>query len=123
MTKKQYSLTDQELYTILAALRFYRERDQGAPESRSDEIHAIATKGGEETILDNDDVEKLYEWLATNGKKQDQLQEAAPELLEACEQFVRAIEGYERRTGKLQLHPCVDRARAAIAKATKAALK
>ena len=44
---------------------------------------------------------------------------AHDELLAACEDFVYAIEGYEKRTGIIQFHPSVDRARAAIAKARK----
>lgn len=42
---------------------------------------------------------------------------AAPDLAEACEAFIDAIEGYERRTGILHLHPCVNQARAALTKA------
>lgn len=42
---------------------------------------------------------------------------AAPDLLAACREFVVAIEGYEKRTGNLQLHPCIDQARAAISRA------
>ena len=41
---------------------------------------------------------------------------AHDELLAACEDFVYAIEGYEKRTGIIQFHPSVDKARAAIAK-------
>ena len=42
---------------------------------------------------------------------------AAPDLLEALKEVMEGIEGREKRTGIIQLVPCVDKARAAIAKA------
>ena len=42
---------------------------------------------------------------------------AAPELLAACEALVEAIEGHEARTKVYQMHPAIEIARAAIAKA------
>ena len=41
---------------------------------------------------------------------------AAPDLLDACVDFVEAIEGYEQRTGNFQHHLSLEKARAAIAK-------
>jgi len=38
-------------------------------------------------------------------------------LLAACKALVEAIEGHERRTGVMQMHPAVERARAAVAQA------
>lgn len=46
------------------------------------------------------------------------LMAAAPDLLEACKAMAEAIEGHERRTGHMQMHPAVEQARAAVANAT-----
>lgn len=54
-------LTFEELSTILAALRFYQENGQGDPANRSDDIHDIATDGGEITSLDDAGIDVLCE--------------------------------------------------------------
>jgi len=38
--------TNQEKNTLIAALHFYLEHDQGEPNSRSDHIHALACGDG-----------------------------------------------------------------------------
>lgn len=56
-------LSDQEWATILAALRYYDNHDQGEPSSRSDEIHELATaeafEGQEVISLDSDGIVEL----------------------------------------------------------------
>lgn len=42
---------------------------------------------------------------------------AAPKLLNACEEMISQLEGYERRTGIIQFASAWNNARAAIAKA------
>lgn len=55
-------LTDADLATILAALRFYQQAGQGDPDNRSDDIHEIATNGGEVmSSLDADGIDDLCE--------------------------------------------------------------
>ena len=55
------NVDSQEFNTILAALRFYQENDQGTPSSRSDAIHDLATNGDAEVSLDNDAIDGLCE--------------------------------------------------------------
>ena len=55
-------LTDTDLATILAALRFYQQGGQGDPANRSDDIHDIATNGGEVmSSLDDAGIDDLCE--------------------------------------------------------------
>lgn len=64
-------VSKEEHATILAALRFYQERDQGDPMFRSDAIHHIATAGGDDNItsLDDEGIDELCERINTaNGK-------------------------------------------------------
>lgn len=58
MTKIE--LDQQELNTVLAALRFYQENGQGDPYNRSDAIHEIATFD-DETSMDADGIDALCE--------------------------------------------------------------
>jgi hypothetical protein len=53
----------QEFHTILAALRFYQEHDQGEPANRMDAIHDIATGGGDVISLDDSGINELCERL------------------------------------------------------------
>ncbi len=46
-----------------------------------------------------------------------QLTSERNDLLAACEALCQAVEGHEQRTGVTQMHPAIDTARAAIAKA------
>jgi len=62
------------------------------------------------------DAVKNHEEANANAAFIVQACNAHDELLAACEDFVYAIEGYEKRTGIIQFHPSVDKARAAIAK-------
>lgn len=58
----QYELDDAEHATVMAALRFYQQHDQGEPGSRSDEIHDLATNGGEVmSSLNADGIDELCE--------------------------------------------------------------
>ena len=57
------ALTPQELNTVLAALRFYQEHDQGDPARRSDRIHEIATGCGENVSLDDQGIDDLCDKL------------------------------------------------------------
>jgi len=60
-----HRLDTQELNTILAALRFYHENEQGEPANRSDEIHEIAT-AGDQISLDQDGINQLCNKLKDN---------------------------------------------------------
>lgn len=53
----------EEVATVLAALRFYRQKGLGDPDNRSDDIHDIATDGGDLTSLDADGIDDLCERL------------------------------------------------------------
>lgn len=53
------------LSTILAALRFYQEHGQGDPANRSDELHELATCGGECISLDDSAIDELCERINT----------------------------------------------------------
>lgn len=41
------TIDEAQYATILAALRYYQSKGQGEPDNRSDDIHEIATNGGE----------------------------------------------------------------------------
>lgn len=56
-------LDNQELATVLAALRYYQAQGMGEPENRSDAIHDLATNGGEVTSLDDTGIDSLCERL------------------------------------------------------------
>lgn len=56
-------MNNQELATVLAALRFYQANGQGNPANRSDAIHDIATAGDEVISLDDDGIDDLCERL------------------------------------------------------------
>jgi len=60
-------LDDQELSTVLAALRLYQDQGLGSPANRSEAIHEIATNGGEIVSLDTDGIDELCEKLNTTG--------------------------------------------------------
>lgn len=53
------SLSREELATVLAALRHYQSCGYGDPAEREDEIHEIATDGGDLTSLDEADIDEL----------------------------------------------------------------
>ena len=59
------------------------------------------------------------EWWGHLGDKTkpSKLMAQRDALLAACKALVEAIEGHERRTGVMQMHPAVERARAAVAQA------
>jgi hypothetical protein len=65
----QYEIDNEELATILAALRTYQEAGYGEPCNRPDRIQDIATQGDgtEYTSLDADDIDELCERLNTGG--------------------------------------------------------
>lgn len=62
-------LNEEELATILAALRFYQSEGMGNPDNRSDAIQEIATNAGELTSLDSDDIDALCERINSGGIK------------------------------------------------------
>lgn len=51
----------QEIATIIAALRYYQENNQGFPGARSAMIHEIATDGGTTTSLDEEGIDELVD--------------------------------------------------------------
>ena len=56
-------MTNQELATVLAALRFYQEAGMGAPDNLPSYIHDIATDSGEVISLDGRGIDELCEKL------------------------------------------------------------
>lgn len=53
-------LDDAERATVLAALRYYQREGMGDPMNRDDDIHEIATDGGEvDSSLDDDGIDEL----------------------------------------------------------------
>ncbi len=54
-------ITDQELNTILAALRYYQANGQGDPANREQGIHDIATNFDEQISLDAAGIDELCE--------------------------------------------------------------
>lgn len=56
-------LTNQELNTILAALRFYQDEGMCEPDNRSDGIHDIATNGNADISMDLEGIDALCEKL------------------------------------------------------------
>ncbi|MBS7812392.1 hypothetical protein [Roseococcus pinisoli] len=63
MAKITFTADQVEHATILAALRFYQEKGMGEPDNRSNEIHHIATDGGEVISLDTAGIDALCEKL------------------------------------------------------------
>ena len=58
-TIDQFS-SDAELHTIIAALRFWQQHGQGDPLNRTDEMHDLATNGGELcSSLDDEGIDDL----------------------------------------------------------------
>jgi hypothetical protein len=64
-------LTNAELSTVLAALRYFQEDDMGDPENRSDRIDDIATDMGEENSLTTHEIDELCEKLNVAGVHDD----------------------------------------------------
>lgn len=58
---------DDELNTILAALRFYQEAGMGDPANRSDFIQAIACPTDDHTSLDAAAIDELCERINLPG--------------------------------------------------------
>jgi hypothetical protein len=56
-------VSEQDLATVLAALRFYQEHGQGDPANRSDQIHDLATNCDQVVSLDEDGIDELCERL------------------------------------------------------------
>ena len=67
MGDRTLSVSNQDFNTIIAALAFYREHEQGEPANRTDEIHELAcgeARGMDEDIsLDDDGIRELIERL------------------------------------------------------------
>ncbi len=64
------AVTEQEFYTIIAALRFYQESGMGDPGNRSDDIHALACNGDDVVSLDAVGIDNLCERINTGGSLQ-----------------------------------------------------
>lgn len=62
-TRRRYALNNEELATVLAALRFYQGELCGNPDCRPDDIHEIATNGGALVSLDDNGINALCERL------------------------------------------------------------
>jgi len=62
-------LEQAEIDTILAALRYYQENGQGDPANRSDDLHDLATRGGESISLDSDGIDDLCERINTDSPR------------------------------------------------------
>lgn len=56
-------ISDHELHTILAALRYYQESCQCVAANRSEWIEDLATNGGEVTALDTASIDDLCDRL------------------------------------------------------------
>ena len=54
-------VSDEELHTLVAALRAYQECGYGQLSNRPDHIHEIATDGGHCASLDDDGIDELVE--------------------------------------------------------------
>lgn len=67
-------ITNQERDTILAALRFYQSKGLGDPANRPDEIHDIATCGGEGISLDDAGIDDLCERLNVEQEAPDPIE-------------------------------------------------
>lgn len=57
------ALSREELATVLAALRHYQSCGYGDPMEREEDIHEIATSGGDLTSLDDAGIDELCERL------------------------------------------------------------
>lgn len=58
---RMFEFTDQELSTILAALRYYHHEGMGDPENRPDWLHKIATNNEWETSMSAEEIDDLCE--------------------------------------------------------------
>ena len=68
-------LDNDEISTILAALRFYQQNGLGDPANRPLDIHDIATNGEQETSLDDDGIDRLCEKLNVSEELTDSCKE------------------------------------------------
>lgn len=64
MTPTIFKGSDEELHTVIAALRFWQQQGMCEPCNRSDELQDLATNGDEVTSLCDEDVDALVESLA-----------------------------------------------------------
>jgi len=58
-------MTDQEIATILAALRHYQKSGFGEPRARPLDIHEIATSADQVVSLDDEGIDALCEKINT----------------------------------------------------------
>lgn len=61
MTKSRFTGFDDELHTIIAALRFWQKMGMCEPQNRSDEFQDLATNGDAVTSLCSVDVDTLVD--------------------------------------------------------------
>lgn len=81
-------LSREQNSTILAALRFYQANNQGDPDSRSAEIHELATGGGEDlTSLDDEGIDDLCEALNCQPEESHGMLETVAELVADLERI------------------------------------
>ena len=67
MRKKLYTLDAQHVATIRAALMFYNDKGQGDPANRSDWVHDLATDGDNQTSMDEQGINELYQYFTLGG--------------------------------------------------------
>lgn len=72
---------DEDLHTIIAALRFWQRSGMAEPCNRDDEMHELATNGGEVTSLCDEDIDRLV--MAINIEQDPVAFRAALESLQS----------------------------------------
>lgn len=77
------NVTQQELATIIAALRFYQHGGQTDPLKRSDDIHDLATDGDRVASLDDDGIDALCERLCLDDDDSVHVVEAGAVVIDA----------------------------------------
>jgi|SRR5471030_132893 len=70
MSKAKFLGFDEELHTIIAALRFWQEKGMCEPLNRSDQFHELATNGGEQTSLCSEDIDVLIDEINVSDGNQ-----------------------------------------------------
>lgn len=66
--KTRYDLEDDQVATLIAALRVYQREGMGDPFNRSREIHELATAGDTVISLDDNGIDDLCQTLNLEGK-------------------------------------------------------
>lgn len=66
--KTRYDLEDDQVATLIAALRVYQREGMGDPSNRGYEIHDLATAGDTVISLDDNGIDDLCQTLNLEGK-------------------------------------------------------